>query len=77
MLPVNKTTDLTLEILPPKDLSQQMTDAWNASGNALNGYVGLVIAIFGVGGSGIGAYLFRNRKDGGGTGSQEGSQEKI
>ena len=59
---MNKTTDLTLEILPAKDLLQQTTDAWNTSGNALNGYVGLVVAIFSVGGSGIGAYLFKNRQ---------------
>jgi hypothetical protein len=59
---LNKTADLIIEILPPKDSLQEMSEAWNTWGNSLNGFLGLAIAILGVGGSGIGALFLSSRR---------------
>ena len=59
---VNRTTDLTIEILPPKDLLQQVTDAWNTGENAINGFAGLAIAILTIGSGGIGDLVLSNQR---------------
>lgn len=47
---IKKVTYFTITVSPPLDFSQQISQAWNGFGPAVNGFVGIAAALIGVGG---------------------------
>jgi hypothetical protein len=58
---ITKISDFTITISPPLTIQQQISEAWNGFGSALNGFIGLMAAIIGVSGI-IGGFFLRKLK---------------
>jgi hypothetical protein len=55
---ITKIANFTLSLSPPLTSVQQFNEAWNAVGPALNGFIGIITALIGVGGV-IGGWFLR------------------
>ena len=58
---IRRVTNFTAIVSPPLSLTEQISEAWNGFGPAVNGFVGVIGAIIGVGGV-IGGWFLRRFK---------------
>jgi len=58
---IRRDTNFTAIVSPPLSLQEQITEAWNGFGPAVNGFVGVTAAVIGVGGV-IGGWFLRRFK---------------